>query len=142
MGYDHVVGVLLDRWLGAKDILRQEGGTRRLPDTTGIPGRYVPAEVKRIVHGRTRGRCAILKCTNTFYMEIVHEEAASRGGSREPANLGLRCSMHHHLKDSEIIHNEGSVEEPRYINRFGEELLCRKPERPRGPPSENGGLFH
>ena len=45
------------------------------------------------------------------------------------------------MKDSEIIENRGSVEEPRYFNRFGEELRCRKPERPRGPPSENGGLF-
>ena len=152
-GNDHVLGVLLDTFLDEKDILRQKGGTRRLPDTTGTRGHYIPADVKRIVHGRTRGRCAILKCTNTFFMELVHETADCRGGCREPWNLGLRCSMHHHLKDSEIINNQGTVEEPRYMNRFGEELRCRKPEATctsgvpvtaevsRGPPEKNGGLF-
>jgi hypothetical protein len=140
-GNAEVLHALLDTYLDKFDILRQTGGKRRLPDTTGTRGHYIPAEVKRRVYRRTMGRCVILKCTNTFKMEVVHEVADCLGGNREIGNLGLRCWMHHHLKDSGIIQNEGTVEEPSYRNRFGEVLRCRKPCPEPRPPPENGGLF-
>ncbi|HEY7514428.1 MAG TPA: hypothetical protein VIC87_08120 [Vicinamibacteria bacterium] len=144
---------MLDDSLDKRDILREKDGKRRLPDTTGVKGRYVPAEVRRLVHKRTMGKCVILKCMNTIRMHVMHEDAACLGGSREKQNLGLGCSMHHRLKDSKIIENVGTVEEPLYVNRFGEELLCRRAEQARAPPgppretkppetkNDSGGLF-
>ena len=42
------IGVIVEEWLVKHDPTRSKQGTRRLPDTSGLPGsRYVPSEVDR-----------------------------------------------------------------------------------------------
>jgi hypothetical protein len=77
------MGIVLEEWLATRDPLEQEPGTRRLPDTSGIPGsRYVPAEVDREVRARSDDRCRVPFCDHAFWVHRSHRVPHRDGSGR------------------------------------------------------------
>ena len=108
----------------------EEGtGTRRLPDTSEMPrSRYVPAEVRREVHQRSRRRCEVPGCTNHVFRQLAHIDDHGEGGDREASNLLDLCSLHHLLFDAGRIRFAGWDAEgrPRFLDPRGE-LMTHHP---------------
>jgi hypothetical protein len=113
--------VLVEYYLDAEDPRRKVPRPRRAPDTTGRPGRYVPADVRRSVLARKRGMCQYPGCRNKR-LEMAHDEAYAEGGSQEAKNtLGL-CGRHHWLRDHKIIRQEGTADAPIWYDRLGRRI--------------------
>ena len=86
-----VLNYLYDRNDGDReDGDRPKPGTRRKGDTTGDPGRTIPAEVLRNVNARGR-RCQFPDCGIAVFLQYCHREAHVDGGSREAANILHLC---------------------------------------------------
>jgi 5-methylcytosine-specific restriction endonuclease McrA len=65
-------------------------------------GRYVPAEVRRVVWRRDEGRCTFAdasgrRCHERAGLEIHHEHAFVLGGPTTVENLRLVCRSHNAL---------------------------------------------
>jgi hypothetical protein len=63
------------------------------------PGsRHIPAEVKRAVWARDRGRCAFVgkegRCNERGFLEYHHVESYASGGPPTMENIELRCRAH------------------------------------------------
>jgi hypothetical protein len=97
-------GAIFDR---ALTLLLQDIARRKLAETsTPRPGRptdpssrHIPAEVKRAVWLRDRGRCAFVgsggrRCGERAFLEFHHVEPYGHGGKTTVENLSLRCRAH------------------------------------------------
>lgn len=116
---------LADVYLSLYDIQRRPPGTRRLPDTTLVHGRYVPMAVKREVYERQGGRCAVPYCENDLFLDFAHLVPHAVGGSREADNLLLLCSAHHLWFDMGSIRLAGTAAKPTFLDENGRDLTER-----------------
>ena len=138
--------VVFSDWLDEHDPQRKEPGTRRLPDTSTIPGqRYVPAEVDRHVRARTNDRCIVPYCDNSKWLDRSHRIAHAQGGCREAYNLDLLCDLHHVMYERGLIRITGSAEAPVITDRGGwplhlrrSHVLGEKPEQRNGNGASSG----
>jgi len=122
------VEVLAEHYLDARDPLRKEPGTRRLPDTAEIPGkRYIPAVVRRAVSGRKQDGCQVPCCPNRVWVHYAHRRAHALGGDREAGNLLRLCRWHHGMLDDGKLRAEGPSDAPRFYTRDGREVGPRAP---------------
>ena len=70
----------------------------------GVPGRAIPAAVKREVWRRDRGRCRYVdrtsgrRCGSQHLLQIDHVVPYACGGAAEPNNLRLLCAAHHRYR--------------------------------------------
>ncbi|WP_261574965.1 HNH endonuclease signature motif containing protein [Frankia gtarii] len=75
------------------------GRTRRSPST----------KLRRAIYARDKGVCRYPGCRHTRWLQVHHiEEWSTAGGTTDPANLILLCSLHHRL-----IHDKGLILERR-----------------------------
>ena len=78
--------------------------TRTSAAKTGVPGRAIPAAVKREVWRRDRGRCRYVdgtsgrRCGSQHLLQIDHVVPFACGGASEPNNLRLLCAAHHRYR--------------------------------------------
>ena len=78
--------------------------TRTSAAKTGVPGRAIPAAVKREVWRRDRGRCRYVdrtsgrRCGSQHLLQIDHVVPYASGGAAEPNNLRLLCAAHHRYR--------------------------------------------
>jgi hypothetical protein len=94
-------------------------GTDR-SDETAARSRHIPAEVKRVVWQRDRGRCAFvapsgLRCTEATFLEFHHVQPFAKQGVASVANIALRCRRHNQY-EAELIfgpHSAGTAGERR-----------------------------
>lgn len=68
-----------------------------------VPGRHIPAPVKREVWQRDRGRCRFVgadgsRCNETRALEFAHLRPWGKGGEHSAENLALRCRAHNALE--------------------------------------------
>ena len=113
------LGMVVNDWLDDHDELRRTEGTRRLPDTTtipggpaGPPGRSVPAEVNREVRRRSDDRCIVPFCDNGIWLHRSHRVPHAEGGSREADGLDLLCGFHHALYEKGLLRITGPADDP------------------------------
>jgi hypothetical protein len=71
----------------------------RSPAPTNPDSRHIPAEVKREVWQRDRGRCAFVgihsrRCGERAFLELHHVRPYAVGGEATPGNIQLRCRRH------------------------------------------------
>ena len=95
---------------------------RRSPQGTASDSRHVPAEVKRAVFVRDRGRCAFAgrggrRCDERASLEFHHVRPCSEGGRPTVENMQLR-RRRHNLYEWELRSTE--------VWRIEEEWLCRQ----------------
>ncbi len=122
------VEVLAEHYLDARDPLRKEPGTRRLPDTAEIPGkRYVPVAVRREVSGRSQDGCQVPCCGHRVWVHYAHRKAHAFGGDREARNLLRLCRGHHGMLDAGSLLAEGPSDAPRFYTRDGRKVGPRAP---------------
>lgn len=111
---------LANDWLDRNDPTWTEEGTRRLPDTSTIPGsRTVPAEVDRAIRRRNDDCCPVPFCTRRIYMDSCHIIPHRDGGSREARNLVRMCDDHNWLQEDGYLIVEGTADAPVFKDRFG-----------------------
>ena len=111
---------LANDWLDKNDPTRTEEGTRRLPDTSTIPGsRTVPAEVDRAIRRRNDDWCPVPGCLRHVYMDSCHLVPHRDGGSREARNLLRMCDDHNCLQEEGYLVVEGTADAPIFKDRFG-----------------------
>ena len=78
--------------------------TRTSAAKTGVPGRAIPAAVKREVWRRDQGRCRYVdrasgrRCGSQHLLQIDHVVPYACGGGAEPNNLRLLCAAHHRYR--------------------------------------------
>ncbi|HEY8945619.1 MAG TPA: hypothetical protein VIM73_15225 [Polyangiaceae bacterium] len=77
-------------------------GTSSRDEGVAVTPRYVPARVRREVHGRDGGRCTFVsaegvRCRETAFLELHHITPHARSGAATTANLALRCRAHNAL---------------------------------------------
>lgn len=116
---------VVDHYLDTFDPDRVAAGTRRVPDTAMVNGRYVPMAVRREVDARQGHRCAVPYCDNTIFLEKAHIVAHARGGDREADNLLLLCSWHHDELDAGWISMTGTATKPVFLDPQGRDLARR-----------------
>jgi hypothetical protein len=134
-----VLGVVVHDWLEERDPLRTTPGTRRLPDTSGIPdSRYVPRDVDRAVRGRSEDRCRVPFCDNAYWVHRSHRVPHREGSSREADALDLLCDYHHALYERGMLRIEGPPDAPIFTDEHGRRLDERTPYTPPQPPSSGG----
>ena len=104
---------------------RVKAGKRRSPPTAEVKGRYVPVEVRRELHQRQGGRCAVPYCDFEMFVEMAHVVAHASGGDREAENLLLLCSDHHGLLDEGRMLLTGTAKAPRFFDDAGRDLALR-----------------
>lgn len=88
--------------------------------------RYIPAQVKRAVWKRDRGRCTFVGdsghcCGSRRMVQFDHEVPRARGGQSTVENVRLRCAAHNRLEADRI---------------FGAGFMREKRERSRSSSSE------
>jgi hypothetical protein len=137
-------GLVTDAFLDEHDEERVEPGKRRMPDTATLPGRGVPAEVKREVRARQPGRCAVPFCDNSIYLEYAHLKAYRLGGSQEAVNILRACGKHHGQLDKGYLRITGPAERPSFTDYGGRDLSrrCAPPGKTdgwQGPPTGTQG---
>jgi hypothetical protein len=117
--------ILTQHYLASFDVMRRQTGTRRVPDTTYVAGRYIPVAVRREVYDRQQGRCAIPFCDHVLFLDFAHLVWHASGGSREADNLLLLCSEHHTWFDVGAIRLTGTAAAPRFEDGRGNDLSER-----------------
>ena len=131
------IEVLSDHYLDDFDEDRKKERARRMPDTTGLPGRKIPAQVKRKLKRRRRGLCQFPGCDNRIWIQSCHRRWHASGGSREPPNMLRFCGFHHFLFDERWFRVEGSSENPTFYEKYlteNGETRWRKIASIRSPP--------
>ena len=86
---------------------KESAAVEAKPESTEEPGggcekprsRYIPAEVRRAVHGRDGERCTFVdergrRCPATRRLELDHAEGFARGAHHTVESLRLRCRSH------------------------------------------------
>ena len=89
---DLLVDELVKQKFGATDEPRVSRGQ-------SADSRHIPAEVKRLVYVRDRGRCAFVgaegrKCGERAFVEFHHVATYAAGGRPTVDNIQLRCRAH------------------------------------------------
>jgi len=74
-------------------------------------GRFIPAEVRRAIWERDHGQCTYVdergvRCRETAFLELHHEEPHALGGPPTAENLCLRCKAHNALAAEEDFGRE------------------------------------
>jgi hypothetical protein len=97
-------GALLKRALKllVSDLARRKFGAAEARATarqTASGSRHVPAQVKRAVFVRDRGRCAFVgrhgrRCDERGFLEFHHLKPIAIGGLATAENIALRCRRH------------------------------------------------
>jgi len=128
----------VDHYLTSFDPMRAKAGSRRLPHTSTVGGRYVPAEVRRQLMARGDDRCAIPFCDHDIFLENAHVVSHARGGHRDADNLLRLCSKHHRMLDEGKLRQVGPAGDPKFADARGRGLSRRAPpsstaEPPRAP---------
>jgi hypothetical protein len=123
------VEVITDHYLDSFDPDRKKPRKRRMPDTTGRPGRNVAAEVKREVVAREGDECPNPECDHRIFMNLCHDDPHRNGGNREADNLDWLCRSCHLLVDRGLL----------IVKRTPDGLEFRRPDgsligRTRAPP--------
>jgi hypothetical protein len=85
-----------------EDLVKQKYAVTCRPRASGTlvdDSRYIPAEVKRRVHVRDRGRCAFIgsdghRCGERAFIEFHHVIPYAMGGRATVENSQLRCRAH------------------------------------------------
>jgi hypothetical protein len=141
--------VVSSHYLDDFDEMRVKPGTRRMASTEGSPEaiagwiagrsrtRRVPAEVRRQVLARKKGRCQYPGCTNRVWIQMAHRVPFALGGSQEVGNTLGYCLVHHDAYDRGDFTVTGTTENPIFWDKFGRQILpngTRGPP-PRGPPN-------
>jgi hypothetical protein len=125
------VEFLSQKWLDGDGDGEPMPGTRRLPPTKAGDSRTVPEEVKREVHARTHGKCAVWGCWRRAFTQFAHLFPHQDGGNQEAENMVLLCPRHHALYDKGLLQIEGTAENPIFKDVKGNLL-------PGGPDSKGG----
>ena len=74
------------------------------PAVTGTTrSRYIPADIRDLIHIRDSGRCGWIapdgtRCGSTWDLEIDHIKPFALGGDHMPDNLRLLCACHNRLE--------------------------------------------
>ena len=128
---------ILDRYLEGLDPTRRTTGTRRLPDTTGLPERHKPAAVARAVRARFGGRCPVPFCDNHVFKNFSHRVAQCRGGGFEEENIDDLCTGCHDAYQRGDLRITGPPSAPIFTDRWGRRLdqRCPPPETSPPPPT-------
>ena len=93
-----------------KEVEKKKLGATAKPRKTrpiAPESRHVPAEVRRAVWRRDKGRCAFAstegtRCAATKYLEFHHVIAFAKGGPTTMGNIALRCRAHN-AYEAELI---------------------------------------
>lgn len=113
-----------------EDLARKKCAAVKTPSRRGRPtaagSRHVPANLRRVVWARDKGRCAFVtasgrRCKETAFLEFHHVEPYAVGGQATVDNIQLRCRAHNGYEallfyGSNGLRREGVVREsaPRY----------------------------
>jgi hypothetical protein len=143
------IAVLAKDYRRRHDPLWRKPGTRRVPDTHGVRGRYVPAEVDREVRGRTGDGCRFPACDNEIWLDRAHHIPHRELGCREGSNLHLLCGQHHRLFDNGRFLIRGTPKNPQFFRPDGRRITVRDPvlrpdpspvfDKPPPAPGAEGG---
>ena len=76
--------------------------TSQPPRAKSSAPRYIPSDVRRIVHARDGGRCTWRgpdgeRCECRAWLEFDHVIPVGRGGASDPANVRSLCKAHNRL---------------------------------------------
>jgi hypothetical protein len=122
---DRALAVLVEALAKEKFAATDRPRERRPDDNGGPPPRtrYIPADVKRAVWRRDRGRCAFVagsgrRCNARGFLECHHIAPYAEGGAATVENIELRCRTHNH--------HEAAL-------HFGETALSVTPRRDAAP---------
>ena len=119
LSLEETVEGLSDYFLDRVDPDRKQARARRKPDTTGDPGRAVPASEKRKIRARG-GKCQVPHCPHRIFTQHAHIFPHGRGGSREASNLLDLCWTCHWLLDTKLISVSGTADNPVFRDARGE----------------------
>ena len=73
------------------------------------PSRYIPAEVRRLVWARDRGRCSYVnpktgqKCGSRYMLQMDHIKPYALGGRSTKENMRLLCAGHNRFRARETF---------------------------------------
>ena len=120
--------VVLERALDVllADLLKKKFAATERPRPGGSPrnveSRQPPAEVKRAVFLRDRGRCAYVasdghRCGERAFLEFHHVRPYAHGGTATVANIQLRCRRHDEFEWQTEIAELRRLEEDWYLTR-------------------------
>jgi hypothetical protein len=132
-------GTIVEHYLDDHDPQRVKPGSRRVPDTVTVAGRYVPVEVQREIFARQHERCAVPFCDHEIFLEMAHIVSHATGGSREADNLIILCSRHHAWYDAGYLWMTGSLDAPDFFDDEDRDLafrFCDPQTACTGPPRE------
>jgi hypothetical protein len=121
------IAVIAQEYRRRHDVLLASPGKRRVPPTSGVAGRYVPAEVDREVRARSGDGCGFPLCDNEIWVDRAHHAPHRKGGDREAANLVLLCKRHHKLFDFGRFRIRGTPEHPLFFTPDGRPIDGRTP---------------
>jgi hypothetical protein len=122
---------VVDCYLDHNDEDRVKPGKRRMPHTSLVNGRTIPAEVKREVASRSSNgarhgmKCAVPYCDNEIYVQHAHLTPHRLGGARESRDILRLCRQHHVLLDAGYLKFTGTADNPRFTDREGNDLSQR-----------------
>jgi hypothetical protein len=82
------------------------------PRVAGATSRHIPADVKRAVWRRDKGRCAFAGtrgvCDERGFLEVHHVVPFAAGGQPTAANIELRCRAHNAYEASLFFSEDGT----------------------------------
>jgi len=64
-------------------------------DEPGRVKRDIPDPIRRLIHRRFHGRCAVPGCRSARHLDVHHLCPRAAGGSHDPASLVYLCGAHH-----------------------------------------------
>jgi hypothetical protein len=105
-------GAIVNRALHAllKDVEKKKLGLTSKPRRSRPPkagSRHVPADVRRVVWRRDKGRCAYVgrdgRCGETKYLEWHHVVPHGYQGPATVANISLRCQAHNLYEGEQVF---------------------------------------
>jgi hypothetical protein len=101
------------------DLLKKTPRRRRMADTTGKPGRGVPAEVERYLLATYGRKCLLWWCDADLIKQNAHIKSKRRLGGQEARNLIPPCCGHHLLYDLGFLFEAISGGRRFLMNRYG-----------------------
>ncbi|MFH1018259.1 MAG: HNH endonuclease, partial [Pseudomonadota bacterium] len=79
------------------------------------PSRYIPADLKRTVRDRSRGRCEYVdpksgrRCQSRYLLEFDHIDPYWSGGSSNEENVRHLCRMHNQYLAGKMFQSEAEL---------------------------------
>ena len=118
------LGEVIDRALTVllEDLARKKFGATKLPRAsrgTKPGGRYIAAQVRRVVWRRDGGACTFVSksgrgCNERAFVEFHHVDPHGVGGEPTIGNIRLLCRTHNAL-ESELFYGRGRPTERRTL---------------------------